>query len=114
MKTTGGGSSEEPNKSSLGKIIKKSTKSRSKNSKLETASKNSVSTNLGVPVSSLPATPIHVNMATTPTTPTTSLSNYNLFDASFAVAGHAHGVGVETASNTNRVVSEFVVTICSS
>ncbi|XP_034489443.1 uncharacterized protein LOC117793268, partial [Drosophila innubila] len=103
MKTTGGGSQEEPNKSSLGKISKKSTKSRSKNTKLETGSKNLVSTNLGVPVGSLPATPTHVNMATTPTTPTTSLANYNLFDASFAVAGQAHGVGVETANNANRV-----------
>ncbi|KAM8718157.1 hypothetical protein ACLKA7_004805 [Drosophila subpalustris] len=108
MKTTGAGSTEEPSKSSLAKISKKSTKSRSKNTtKLETgSSKNSsVVANLGgVPVGSLPATPTHVNMATTPTTPTTtSLANYNLFDASFAVAGHAHGVGVETANNSNRV-----------
>jgi len=107
MKTTGGGASEEPSKSSMGKISKKSTKSRSKNTKLETGSKNSVSANLGVPVGSLPATPTHVNMATTPTTPTTSLGNYNLFDASFAVAGHAHGVGVEAANNANRLVSEI-------
>ncbi|KAH8266493.1 hypothetical protein KR044_008054 [Drosophila immigrans] len=103
MKTSGGGSSEEPNKSSLGKVSKKSTKSRSKNAKLETASKNSVAANLGVLVGSLPATPTHVNMATTPTTPTTSLGNYNLFDASFAVAGTAQGIGAETANNANRL-----------
>ncbi|XP_030565497.1 uncharacterized protein LOC115765894 [Drosophila novamexicana] len=108
MKTSGGGSAEEPAKSSLGKISKKSTKSRSKNTKLEPGSKNSVSaTNVNVPMGSLPATPTHVNMATTPTTPTTSLSNYNLFDASFAVAGHGQGVGVgvaaEMANNPGKV-----------
>ncbi|XP_002003620.2 uncharacterized protein LOC6577670 [Drosophila mojavensis] len=103
MKTTGGGSSEEPAKSSLGKINKKSTKSRSKNTKLETSSKNSVSAaNVGVPMTSLPATPTHVNMVTTPTTPTTTLSNYNLFDASFAVAGHAQGVGMEMTNSSGK------------
>ncbi|KAH8409510.1 hypothetical protein KR222_007368 [Zaprionus bogoriensis] len=109
MKTTGGGSSEEPNKSSLTKVSKKSTKSRSKNAKLETGSKNAAlaASAVGAAVGSLPATPTLVNLATTPTTPTTSLGNYNLFDASFAVAGHTHGVGVEAANananaNANR------------
>lgn len=106
MKTTGGGSSEEPAKSSLGKINKKSTKSRSKNTKLETGSKNSVSAaNVGLPMTSLPATPTHVNIATTPTTPTTTLSNYNLFDASFAVAGYAQGVGTEMTNSSGKAVS---------
>ncbi|EDW03452.1 uncharacterized protein LOC6562267 [Drosophila grimshawi] len=92
MKTTGGGSSEEPSKSSLGKITKKSTKSRSKNTKLDTGNKNSIaSPSISVPMGSVPATPTLVNMATTPTTPTTTLSNYNLFDASFAVAGAGAG-----------------------
>ncbi|XP_023170512.2 uncharacterized protein LOC111599165 isoform X2 [Drosophila hydei] len=102
MKTTGGGSSEEPAKS-LGKISKKSTKSRSKNTKLETGSKNSASvSNVGVPVGSLPSTPTHLNMATTPTTPTTTLINYNLFDASFAVSGHAQGVGLEMNNSSGK------------
>lgn len=106
MKTTGGGSSEEPAKS-LGKISKKSTKSRSKNTKLETGSKNSVSvSNVGVPVGSLPSTPTHLNMATTPTTPTTTLINYNLFDASFAVSGHAQGVGLEMNNSSGKAVSK--------
>lgn len=109
MKTTGGGSAEEPNKSSLTKVSKKSTKSRSKNAKLQdTSSKNAapvVGLVSGATVGSLPATPTLVNLAATPTTPTTSLGNYNLFDASFAVAGHTAGVEAAANANANRVVS---------
>lgn len=111
MKTTGAGASEEPNKSSLTKVSKKSTKSRSKNVKLDTSNKNAapVPGVVSATVGSLPVTPSLVNLATTPTTPTTSLGNYNLFDASFAVSGNTHGIGVEAAANANanRVVSEL-------
>ncbi|XP_017046128.2 LOW QUALITY PROTEIN: uncharacterized protein LOC108091444 [Drosophila ficusphila] len=119
MKTSGSVNPDELNKSSHGKVSKKSTKSRSKSAKLELAGKNSASTSVsassasavggGVAVGSLPATPTHLNMVTTPTTPTSSLGNYNLFDASFAVAGGGgHGVaggivGAEASGTSSRM-----------
>ncbi|KAH8246653.1 hypothetical protein KR038_001431 [Drosophila bunnanda] len=130
MKNLGAGNPDELNKSSHSKVSKKSTKSRSKTAKLELgSSKTSASASLasvsaaslsgsalglgvgagvGVAVGSLPATPTHLNMVTTPTTPTSSLVNYNLFDASFAVAGGGHGVaGIapgEASGNASRMV----------
>ncbi|KAH8282059.1 hypothetical protein KR054_005216 [Drosophila jambulina] len=130
MKNLGAGNPDELNKSSHSKVSKKSTKSRSKTAKLELAgsskssssqSVNSVAASvsvsgsalglgagMGVAVGSLPATPTHLNMVTTPTTPTSSLVNYNLFDASFAVAGGGgHGsagiAGGEASGNASRL-----------
>ncbi|ALC38452.1 Saf6 [Drosophila busckii] len=105
MKTTGGGSSEEPSKSSLSKVSKKSTKSRAKSTKSsEAGNKSSVlATNVVNPIVSLPATPIHLNVVTTPTTPTSNLGNCNLFDSSFALAGHGHGVAAEATNASNKV-----------
>lgn len=128
MKNLGAGNPDELNKSSHSKVSKKSTKSRSKSAKLELASSKSsssaslasavtasgsalglgVGAGVGVAVGSLPATPTHLNMVTTPTTPTSSLVNYNLFDASFAVAGGGHGAaGIaagEASGNSSRMV----------
>lgn len=120
MKTSGASNTDELNKSSHSKVSKKSTKSRSKSAKLELTGKNSLSASAssstasavsgGVAVGSLPATPTHLNMVTTPTTPTSSLGNYNLFDASFAVAGSGgHGLaggiaGAEASGNSSRMV----------
>ncbi|EDW45442.1 uncharacterized protein LOC6617299 isoform X1 [Drosophila sechellia] len=119
MKTSGAGNPDELNKSSHSKVSKKSTKSRSKSAKLELTGKNSLSASAssstasavsgGIAVGSLPATPTHLNMVTTPTTPTSSLGNYNLFDASFVVAGSGgHGLaggigGAETSGNSSRM-----------
>ncbi|XP_017132554.1 uncharacterized protein LOC108149462 isoform X1 [Drosophila elegans] len=117
MKTSGVGNSDELNKSTHSKVTKKSTKSRSKSAKLELAGKNSLSASASASatsasaVGSLPATPTHLNMVTTPTTPTSSLGNYNLFDASFAVAGGGgggHGLqggiaGAEASGNSSRM-----------
>ncbi|KAH8324336.1 hypothetical protein KR074_005788, partial [Drosophila pseudoananassae] len=104
---------------------KKSTKSRSKSTKLELAGKNAgsaagsassaatASTSAlggGVAVGSLPTTPSHLNMVTTPTTPTSSFGNYNMFDASFQVASSGHGAGGgasgEACSNSSRVINQ--------
>ncbi|XP_068141530.1 uncharacterized protein Saf6 [Drosophila tropicalis] len=124
MRTPGGGHLEETSKSSSNqtKVSKKSTKSRSKSAKLEASKTLATTANaalacgvgvpgslvVGVGVGSLPMTPTHVGMVTTPTTPTSSLgSQYNQFDASFAVAG-AVGVGptsghVESNTHINRL-----------
>ncbi|XP_020800807.1 uncharacterized protein LOC110178126 [Drosophila serrata] len=125
MKNLGAGNPDELNKSSHNKVSKKSTKSRSKTAKLELGSSKSSSSaslasasaasvsgsalglGVGAGVGSLPATPTHLNMVTTPTTPTSSLVNYNLFDASFAVAGGGHGAaGIapgEASGNASRM-----------
>ncbi|SPP79135.1 uncharacterized protein LOC117582445 [Drosophila guanche] len=112
MKTPGAANTDpEQNKSSHNKVSKKSTKSRSKSTKLEVGgSKTSTSalgSGVGVGVGSLPATPTHVHMVATPTTPTSSHANYNMFDASFAVAGGGHGVAgvsaAEASGNTSRM-----------
>ncbi|XP_017028765.1 uncharacterized protein Saf6 [Drosophila kikkawai] len=131
MKNLGAGNPDELNKSSHSKVSKKSTKSRSKTAKLELGSSKSsssaslasaaagavavsgsalglgVGAGVGLAVGNLPATPTHLNMVTTPTTPTSSLVNYNLFDASFSVAGGGHGAaGIaagEASGNASRM-----------
>ncbi|KAH8412891.1 hypothetical protein KR009_006530 [Drosophila setifemur] len=128
MKTPGAGNPDELHKLHS-KVSKKSTKSRSKSSaKLEfVGTKNSSASTsasaaatsigsgsassalgLGSAVGSLPATPTHLNMVTTPTTPTSSFGNYNLFDASFQVAGGGHGAagiaGGEASGHSSRLV----------